>query len=248
MEGDIEIMICERFDSPDGDDIEDWDEVEDWKTEDYWAYNIPKEKYYIIVEERTKYCIELGKRIGLHRNYLNSVLTYYSINHKIYEMYDTNGVYQYRNFTTKMDGKTTEYVHKYYENDQTEYIGWYNDSSFLNKKQIKYSLCYDTNGVQKNKIYYSEGGVMIKYIKYENGVARELEKNPTADRNIYRDYEESIFHFREEDNKYPFMDDDYFMENNYFPNTESSTSNGMSDDDSSSWGSSESPAFSFTIP
>ncbi len=253
MEGDIEIMICERFDSPDGDDIEDWDEVEDWKTEDYWAYNIPKEKFYIIVNERTKYCIELGERIGLRRDYLNSVLTYYSINDKSYEMYDTNGIYEYYSFRTKFGRKLANYSHKYYKNGQTESITWYNHAKFFDQKPIKYSLCYHTNGVPKKKIYYSEGGEMTKYIKYKDGVGHELEKNPKADRNINMDYDEQLFHFGDKRNNYPFMDDDYLMENNYFPNTESSTSDGMSDDDSSSWGSScsgspEQPPFSFTNP
>jgi hypothetical protein len=240
-EGDIEIRICYEFDSPDGDDIEDWDEVEDWKTEDYWEHNIPEERYFLVVEKNQNIMRVnpfSNKKIGLYTKVLNSVLIHHSMNDRYLNMYE-NCMLEHISLYTNVDGKCAEYSHEFHENGVTCSI--HRSINEKLNKGTRYMRKFNYNGEPQSMIYYKNMDT-IKYFKYKDGVPFELVKNPKIDRRKVFDYDEILFHFGKENAR----DDFQYHLCSYFPNTDNSSSVGMSDDDdsSSSWGSAESPAFS----
>ena len=114
-EGDIEIRICQGFESPDGDGIDDWDEVEDWKTEDYWDHNIPKERFFLIVEKNQNIMRVnpfTNKKIGLYTKILNSVLIYHSGGDNYLQMYE-NCILEHISLYTNVDGLLEAFLFVY---------------------------------------------------------------------------------------------------------------------------------------
>ncbi len=248
MSDDIEIHISGHFDI----DGEDWQEG--WTGDDYRAHGFEENKYFSIAGETVMDGITyqtVGGRIGLTTCYRNNLLIFHSTeNNKSFEFNNESGIYEYMSVTAKVNGKHAKYSHHFHYNGNTKWIRWFDEGDLIWEKEIKYSNYYENDGIQTKKIYFNDDGAMIKYLKYRDGIPYEIVKNPNMDKSIYMDYEEQIFHFgknRSDD----FIFNHYIYETNtdetYFPNTDNSSSVGMSDDDdSSSTGSSE--PFSFTIP